>query len=541
MTNYFLYCRKSTDVEDKQVLSIEAQVTELRALAKSEGLNIVAEFVEKQSAKSLGRPVFTEMMSRIEKGQAQGLICWKLDRLARNPVDGGQIQWFLQRCILQHIQTNERSYYPTDNILLMSVEFGMANQFILDLSSNTKRGLREKVRRGDYPSRAPIGYLNDSRTKTIVVDKRKSKIIKEMFELYAQGNSTLESISLFLKDKGIIAKSSNTITRDRITYILSDPFYYGSFLYTGELHPGRHKPIITKQLWDKVQAVLYKRSHQRANATNNPKSLCGLFTCGECGCGITAESKTKQQKNGNVHNYIYYRCTKKKTPCSQPFIRQEVLDSKLSNILKEFTMPTAWAADLSLRAEQDSREVTKTTTLVVNELQLKIENINRKLQRLKDLYLDQEMEQEEYHQDKNSLVSEKQSLQEQISRLKHNHTAWLEPFKEWLKTAQNLDEIAISSDLESKKRAAQIISGSNLYLRNKEIEFTPQMQWAALRAAHAKVPEMEKSCVLERVGGIEPPSSVWKTEIITIIRYPHIQHLCKRYHIILEKSPLGDS
>ena len=131
MPSYFLYCRKSTDVEDKQVLSIDAQLSELRALAVRESFTIKAEFIEKQSAKTLGRPVFTEMMRRIEKGEALGIICWKLDRLARNPVDGGQIQWFLQKGIITHIQTNERSYRSGDNVLLISVEFGMANQFII--------------------------------------------------------------------------------------------------------------------------------------------------------------------------------------------------------------------------------------------------------------------------------------------------------------------------------------------------------------------------------------------------------------------------
>jgi site-specific DNA recombinase len=508
MTNkYFLYVRKSTDVEDKQVLSIEAQLTELRALAKRENLQIVSEFVEKQSAKALGRPVFVEMIKRIEKGEATGILCWKLDRLARNPVDGGQIQWFLQRGILQHIQTNERSYYPTDNILLMSVEFGMANQFILDLSTNTKRGLREKVRRGDYPSRAPIGYLNDSRNKTIVIDKRKSKIIKQMFELYAQDNSTLEDISLFLKDKGITSKNKNgnTLKRDRITYILSDPFYYGYFQYAGELHSGRHKAIVTKQLWDKVQVVLYNRSHKRESSKNSPQPLCGLLRCAECGCSITAEQRTKHQKNGNIHQYIYYRCTKKKVPCYQPFIRQEQLAKQLSVILKGFTMPHAWAEWLTQRAEQDSKQENNATALVLQESHQKVDSINYKLLRLKDLYLDQDIEQEEYHQDKNKLVSEKNTVEEQITRLQNNTNFWLEPLKEWIQIAQTMGEIAESEDLTAKKRAARTIAGSNpvsstgqaLLLRNKCIEFTPQMQWAALRAAHAKLPEMELSCVLE--------------------------------------------
>src|ERR1035437_8863138 len=93
---YFLYARKSTDVEDKQVLSIEAQLSELRALARQEKLEIVQEFIEKKSAKMPGRPIFNEMIARIQKGEAQGIVCWKIDRLARNPVDGGQVQWLLQ-------------------------------------------------------------------------------------------------------------------------------------------------------------------------------------------------------------------------------------------------------------------------------------------------------------------------------------------------------------------------------------------------------------------------------------------------------------
>src|SRR3989344_1962556 len=141
MTTYFLYARKSTDVEDKQARSIEDQLAVLRAVAIEQELNVIEEFIEKQSAKMPGRLVFNEMMERIQKGEAQGIICWKLDRLARNPVDSGRISWLLQQGVIQNIKTHDRSFLPTDNALMTSVEFGMANQFILDLKANTKRGL----------------------------------------------------------------------------------------------------------------------------------------------------------------------------------------------------------------------------------------------------------------------------------------------------------------------------------------------------------------------------------------------------------------
>src|SRR3989338_1498501 len=192
---YFLYARKSTDVEDKQVLSIEAQLSELRSLAWREGLEIAEEFVEKRSAKMPGRSVFNEMMARIQKGEAQGIVCWKIDRLARNPVDGGQIQWLLQNGNIAHIQTHDRSYYPADNVLMMSVELGMANQYIRDLSVNTARGLRQKARMGIYPGLAPFGYINNPLTKTVAVHRKNAKLVKKTFAMYATGKVRLENLA----------------------------------------------------------------------------------------------------------------------------------------------------------------------------------------------------------------------------------------------------------------------------------------------------------------------------------------------------------
>ena len=133
---YLIYARKSSEAEDRQVASIDSQISVLTDIAKQEGLEIIDTLCESQSAKAPGRPLFSKMLEMIYKGQAQGIICWKLDRLARNPVDGGQINWMLQQGVIRHIKTHDRSYYPTDNVLMMSVEFGMANQFIRDLTVN---------------------------------------------------------------------------------------------------------------------------------------------------------------------------------------------------------------------------------------------------------------------------------------------------------------------------------------------------------------------------------------------------------------------
>jgi len=245
---YFLYARKSTDVEDKQVLSIDAQITELRTFAKNEKLEIVEEFVEKRTAKIPGRPIFGEMMRRIEKGEVSGIISWHPDRLARNSVDGGQIVYFLDIGNLASLKFPSHWFENTpQGKFTLSMAFVQSKYYVDSLSEDTKRGLRQKVRMGIFPSQAPVGYLNDSRTKTIVVEKKKSRIVRLAFERYTKGNQRLEDIANFLAKNGISTRSGKRISKTKASFILSNPFYIGLFKYGGEIHEGKHEPIISKK------------------------------------------------------------------------------------------------------------------------------------------------------------------------------------------------------------------------------------------------------------------------------------------------------
>src|SRR3972149_10000837 len=168
---YFLYARKSSEDEDRQIQSIESQITKLKQLSQEVNLKIVKTYTEAKSAKEPGvRDVFEKMIERVENGEADGILCWQINRLSRNPIDSGRISWLLQKGVLKSIQTIDRQYLPDDNVLLFNVESGMANQFIIDLRKNTKRGVEGKLQRGWLPSRAPLGYLNDKSEKVITQD-----------------------------------------------------------------------------------------------------------------------------------------------------------------------------------------------------------------------------------------------------------------------------------------------------------------------------------------------------------------------------------
>ena len=506
---YFLYARKSTDVEDKQILSIEAQLSELRALAQREGLEVMEEFVEKQSAKKPDRPIFNEMLKRIQLGEAQGIVCWKIDRLARNPVDGGQVQWLLQEGVLRHIQTHDRSHYPNDNVLMMSVELGMATEYIRQLSANTSRGLKHKAKLGIYPGLAPFGYLNNPLTKTVVVDRKNAKLVKKTFEIYASGKVRLEDLAELWEKSDVLSRGSRRIHISRLSFILQNPFYYGHFRYCGEIHEGKHEPIITKDLYDRANAVLRGRGH-RQDVKNAPSPYCGLLRCGDCGMGITAEVRVKRQKNGNVHHYTYYRCTRKSKThqCSEAPVRSELLDEQLSALLEQYAMPQEWISPLTELLNQEEANATQTASVAAQGLRERVAELSRNLARLTDAYVAQDIERDDYLERRRLLLSEKKSVEEQIARILRTPSAWIEPTRNWIRDASMLDEIRKTQNYPSKKSSLQKIFGLNLSLHAREARGNPLPPYAALRAAKISAPKNQLGLILEPLAGIEPGTPI---------------------------------
>ena len=531
---FFLYARKSTDVEDKQVLSIEAQLQELRDYAKRENIEISAEYIEKQSAKIPGRPIFNKMLDEIEK-LGGNILAWHPDRLARNSIDGGKIIYLLDTGKLASLK------FPTfwcdstsQGKFMLNMAFGQSKYYVDSLSENTKRGLRQKVRNGDYPTLAPVGYINDSRTKTVVVDRKKAKVIKQAFEFYVKGGNRLEDVSNFLAKHNLFSKTGKKIHKSRATSILSNPFYTGLFRYGGELHEGKYEPIISKKLFDQAQEMLKFRGKPDRKPLNDPQPFCGLISCASCGMMITGEYKVKKQKNGNVHEYVYYHCTKKNkiVKCEEPCIRQEELNRQLSSLIQKVSLPKDWAVELNRLALQDHGKSAQSLTACVKEKQEKISSISIRLERLLNGYLDQDIEKEIYRAEKGKLLLQKKSIEEEIYNLSHKQNDWLEPFQNWLEVAQNIDKIASDSDLFAKKVCAKEIFGSNLLLGEKTLRacapeilnslaIPPKNPWSALCAVRLYPPKKSLSSLLVPRGGLEPPSP------------------CERYHLKVVSLPVS--
>lgn len=343
---YCLYARKSTEQEDKQALSIESQVREMLSLAERDGLEIVEIKRESHSSKEVGqRPVYNELISEIRQGKFNGILTWAPDRLSRNAGDLGAVVDLMDQQLLHEIRTFSQKFTnnPNEKFLLMI----LGSQAKLENDNkmvNVKRGLRARVEMGLWPSVAPTGYLNHpdrNRKCEVILDDYRADVIKQMYEKVAENGWSGRKLYHWLKDDiKFVTKNGKPLTLSNVYIILKSTFYYGEFEYpkgSGKWYTGKHQPIITKDLYNRVQAKL--TADYTLRSQNKEFAFTRMITCGLCGSGVSADEKFKRQKNGNEHRYVYYGCTKfndKRCPCG--YIREEDLIEQLANILDTISL-----------------------------------------------------------------------------------------------------------------------------------------------------------------------------------------------------------
>jgi site-specific DNA recombinase len=461
MPKYVLYARKSTDIEDRQVLSIESQINELREYAKKESLFVVDEFSEAKSAKCTGRPIFEFVLQQLESGNADGILAWHPDRLARNSLDGGKIIYLIDRGIINDLR------FPTyrfDNTaqgkFMLSIAFGQSKYYIDNLSENIRRGMREKLRRGVWPIYAPLGYVNDRKNRVIIPDSERAPYIKKIFEVYATANFSLYELMQEVKTWGLIGRKGKPVHKSKLARLLQNPFYYGVIRFNGEMYEGSHPPLISKKLFDRCQEVLSQKSKPQKRGEVK-FAFRGFIKCGECGGSITAE----MQKG-----HIYYRCTKKIRRCRQKFLREEALLEQINKSLLQVFIPDNGKDIIFNRLDELAEIDRKASFSLSHQLQDRIQGLDAKIERLIDLYVERDISQEEYQHKKAKLVNEKKDLQERLGEIEKQSGGWLELSKNFITSCNLAGSVAWQGNL-SQKRDFLKTNGSNHTLKDKNLSF----------------------------------------------------------------------
>ena len=344
-SRYCLYARKSSESEERQVLSIDSQIKEMLQLAEREGLEIVAMKRESHSAKETGqRPVFNEIVEEIRDGKYNCILTWAPDRISRNAGDLGKIVDLMDAGKLLQIRTFGQTFSnnPNEKFLLMI----LGSQAKLENDNrgiNVKRGLRTRVESGLWPGMAPLGYINQKRMDKkcqIIPDPDRAHIIKQMFEKVAHEGWSGRKVYNWLRfDLNFYTRGNKPLTLSGVYRIFDMPIYYGPFEYprnSGQWYQGSHEPLITKELFDKAQDRLKRDKIVREN---REFAFTKLFTCGMCESGITAQEKYKELKDGTTAKYVYYSCSKSKDRnCKNKYIREEELIEELFKVIDKVSI-----------------------------------------------------------------------------------------------------------------------------------------------------------------------------------------------------------
>ena len=483
--NVFLYARKSTDEDDRQMLSIEAQLTELREFAKKEALSIAREFVEAMTAKKPGRPIFNEMMADVERGKVDGILAWHPDRLARNSVDGGRIIYAVDTGKLKALKFPTFWFEDTpQGKFMLNIAFGQSKYYVDNLTENIQRGIRQKLRRGEYPDKAPVGYLNEPKLRTIVIDEATAPTVRRMFEACATGKYTMRQLQELVTGWGLRTCFGNPIALSWFPKLLSNPFYIGQFRFTGELYDGSHPPLISRDLFDRVQDVLARRSRGPYRKKQKPSfPLRGYFICGQCGASITAEL----QKGHN-----YYRCTKRKGSCSLKYTREEILIGQLSRETGKAGLGY-WFNKWQGRVAELKQGEAQNADAILAAQKVKVTETQTRLDRLLDVFLDGHVSRDEYTARKEKMLLDKNRLAEEVAKLEQKQGSRFELLERFISQAKRAEAAAFSGDVADMLDFHRLI-GSNLKLFNATEE--DEIQTRAL----PEVPE-RKSVKEGRRGG----------------------------------------
>ncbi len=535
---YFIYCRKSSESEDKQILSLPAQERELREYAAKCNLQVVGVVSESKSAFKIGREGFSSMLQRISSGEASGILTWQTNRIARNSKDGGDFIYLMDEGKIQELKTPYKTFTNSpDDKFFLALEFGIAKKESDEKSKNVKRGNREKfLNRREWLGPAKIGYLNYcepyTKAKKIVTDKERLPLLQKAVKLFLTGSFTaMEVLDKLNHEWGFRTRKTKKLGGKPLCpsafyKFLSDSFYYGLMTRVEGSVMGTHQTIMTKAEFHRIQIMLGR--HSRHSFTKHEFPFKGVLRCGECGAAITAEHKwqiicpeckTKFNRGKNtiqcpncktyvdnmkgykLLHYTYFHCTKRAHPdCTQRSITIEDLEAQIDKELQKFEISQEFRDWAIKNLNQLNNKETEDREIVRTNFKETYEDCVKKLDNLLKLKISPQnikgevISEEEYIKQRKELLEQKEDLLSKITDTNQRMNNWYELTERTFDFACYARYWFNHGDLKTKTSILAAL-GSNITLKDKNLSIVGAKPFflveKCLSTIKAEIPEFE--------------------------------------------------
>lgn len=451
--NAVVYVRVSSKEQEVEGYSTDAQERLLREYATSRGFKIVEFYEEIETAKRSGRTQFNKMVKLLQSDKTiKHVIVEKTDRLYRNMKDYvvlDELDIYLHLVREHSILSKE---VGSSEKLFHGFKVLMAKNYIDNLSEETEKGMREKAQQGTYPSLAPVGYLNavsSSMKKTIIVDPAFGHIIPVLFTEYAAGNKSLEDVRRLAHDMGLRTRAGKPIGRSQIEYVLKNEFYCGCFYWLGIRYKGDHEPLVTQELFDRVQIELKRRGTHRSHAQVRNHLYRGLLHCGSCGGTMTGE----EQKG-----HVYYHCTARtRSGCRVPYAREDAIDSAIAQALTNLRFDDEIFSWIKLALKQSKKDERQYREQQLTRLRQEVTKFQNRLDKLYEDKLDDLISPEDYQRRANDFRKQMDIAMGKIDAHMKADQAYAELGVELLELSQNIGPAYLTRSQAEKRKLVGIV------------------------------------------------------------------------------------
>ena len=452
MKRCFGYIRVST-LKQGEGVSLEAQQEAIQAFASRNKIIISQWFEEKETAAKRGRPVFNAMTAELRKGKADGVVFHKIDRSTRNHSDWAKIGELADEGINIHFATESLDFTSRGGRLTADIQAVIAADYIRNLREEAIKGMEGRLKQGLYPFGAPFGYNDNGRGKPKTIDPVHGETVKRLFELYATGSFSLHALAKASGELGLLNKGGKPLPKTSIEKILRNPFYVGIMQVkrTGKSYKGIHEPIISPELFDRVEAIRTNRDNKKKTKHNH--LFGGLFRCARCKRAMIPEKQKGR---------VYYRCHNK--ACPRNSIREDAIGKAIEDFLSTRELSereVQWLkTSYSKQLEDDDL---KQAQHVAN---FELPKLEQRMERLAEKLVDDVIDSETFQALRSKMLREQTRLNAIVSKAEASRakTGHLDGF---LNRSKNLLFQYKSGDREEKRALLELVTSTREIIDRK--------------------------------------------------------------------------